>query len=197
MYYKIGSNAPITFEIPEDLAEIGSGGVSAISNDGVAVGYFETYVPMEGFVRYPAIYHSSLGSNPIYVKDFLLSHGIETTNFYGAASNISKGGKYISGFGNGVAFMATGWAISLGDTFSLATQESSFSKVSVYPNPAKDVLNVNAKNITEVEIFNLVGQKVYAGKSASSITISHLDKGVYVVKVTADGKTQTTKFIKQ
>ncbi len=69
--------------------------------------------------------------------------------------------------------------------------------VSIYPNPVENQLNISSKEeIKSVEIFNLSGQKVGSMKG-SSVKVSHLPKGTYVVKVaTTSGKINTQKFIK-
>lgn len=70
--------------------------------------------------------------------------------------------------------------------------------ISVYPNPAENQLNIVSKEeIKSVEIFNLSGQKVGSMKG-SSVNVSHLSKGTYVVKVaTTSGKINTQKFVKK
>jgi len=73
--------------------------------------------------------------------------------------------------------------------------------VSIYPIPAKDVLNVNlefVKNATSVEIFNVVGQKlksvaVQDGSKVTIIPVSDLKKGVYFVRVYSNGQNVITK----
>lgn len=72
---------------------------------------------------------------------------------------------------------------------------------SAYPNPASNNLNVSAsKNIDNVEIFNLIGQKVLTvnpNKNSASINISTLNSGVYIVKTTIEGIKGSYKFVKQ
>ncbi|MFC2107437.1 T9SS type A sorting domain-containing protein [Bacteroidota bacterium] len=64
--------------------------------------------------------------------------------------------------------------------------------IAVYPNPAKDVLNIeSAKEITFVTILNNVGQVVYNNKVVNdnviTINTSAYEAGVYMVKIeTAD-----------
>lgn len=69
------------------------------------------------------------------------------------------------------------------------------------PNPAKNVLNLNAsKTISEIEVFNVMGQKVltkFINTLSGSVNISKLDKGVYLMNVTIDGNVGTYRFIKE
>ncbi len=71
----------------------------------------------------------------------------------------------------------------------------------VYPNPVKDILNISfSQNITNVEVYNLLGQKVVTkavNTNQGQVDMSHLAAGTYLVKVTADNQTKTIKVIKQ
>ncbi|WP_261511873.1 T9SS type A sorting domain-containing protein [Chryseobacterium paludis] len=72
--------------------------------------------------------------------------------------------------------------------------------ISIYPNPAQDVINIKlVKNTSKlkVTIYNTTGQLVSTSENKTSIDISGLTKGVYLLKV--DQKNATTiikKFIK-
>ena len=70
-----------------------------------------------------------------------------------------------------------------------------------YPNPVKDVLNLSYdQNITNVAVFNTLGQKVIDNTinvAATQVDMSNLSSGSYLVKVTSDNQTKTIKVIKQ
>lgn len=65
----------------------------------------------------------------------------------------------------------------------------------VYPNPATSVITVNTNTNEEVlvEMFNLVGQKVYSEKVVNStkINVANMNAGVYMLKV----NNHTTKVV--
>lgn len=73
--------------------------------------------------------------------------------------------------------------------------------VSVYPIPAKDILNVNfdgVKNVNSVAVYNVVGQKlktynVYAGSKTVAIPVADMKKGVYFLRVYSNSKEAITK----
>jgi hypothetical protein len=71
---------------------------------------------------------------------------------------------------------------------------------SYYPNPVSGVLNIGySKNITGVEVYNLVGQKVFAQQVNSTnvqIDLQALAAGSYLVKVTTDTAATTFKVLK-
>ena len=63
------------------------------------------------------------------------------------------------------------------------------NEVSVYPNPAKEVVNIlndNNLNITNVEIIDLVGRTVLNTEKAENINIAELSEGQYFVKITGE-----------
>lgn len=69
--------------------------------------------------------------------------------------------------------------------------------VSVYPNPAKDVLNVKAENLNSVMIYNSIGQKVYEqtfNVNETTIDMSGLEAGIYMVRIVANGNEMTQKI---
>ncbi|WP_379968637.1 T9SS type A sorting domain-containing protein [Epilithonimonas sp. UC225_85] len=83
---------------------------------------------------------------------------------------------------------------------SLAVDESSLAanKVTIYPNPVKDVLSfTNADKIKSVRIFDAAGKQLPVQKSVSNLNVSTLVKGVYFVEVEKlDGTVAYEKFIK-
>lgn len=83
----------------------------------------------------------------------------------------------------------------------LGTSENVLEDFKFYPNPVKDELNLSAKTIIEeVNIYNLLGQVVFAAKMNSSnkaINISSLSKGVYVMCVTSEGNTANYRILKE
>lgn len=69
------------------------------------------------------------------------------------------------------------------------------------PNPANNVLNIKTtKAISGIDIFNVMGQQV-SSKSInalnSTLDISALNKGIYVMNVTIDGNIGSYRFIKE
>ena len=69
--------------------------------------------------------------------------------------------------------------------------------LTVYPNPATDVLYLNdlLGETVDYTIFNALGQKVKAGSSDGSIRVAELDKGIYILRVDGDKHFETAKFV--
>lgn len=73
------------------------------------------------------------------------------------------------------------------------------SAISIYPNPNNGIFNISnpESNVMVVEIFNVIGEKVYSKTSADSlmnINLNDQSKGIYLVKITVNGVTTTTKI---
>ncbi|WP_026716568.1 T9SS type A sorting domain-containing protein [Flavobacterium gelidilacus] len=71
----------------------------------------------------------------------------------------------------------------------------------LYPNPVKDVLNIQSKDrtpINSIEIYNTLGQIVLAvPNTISTVDVSTLQSGNYFIKVNTDLGVSNTKFIKE
>jgi len=75
------------------------------------------------------------------------------------------------------------------------------SNVKVYPNPVNDILNISFEHgISSVSLYNLMGQEVFSksiNANETSIDVSNLAAGTYLVKVQVDNEVQTLKVIKK
>ncbi|MBR1774291.1 MAG: T9SS type A sorting domain-containing protein [Bacteroidales bacterium] len=69
----------------------------------------------------------------------------------------------------------------------------------VYPNPAKDIINISSsEQINEVEIINFAGQIVYSSKEKSknlTINTQNFEKGNYLVQIQTDKGLSTKKIV--
>lgn len=73
--------------------------------------------------------------------------------------------------------------------------EVSFPTVNVYPNPTKDILHVEAENITNIQVYNALGQLMTSTTNVD-IPVSSYSEGLYSVSVTfADGRVLTRKVM--
>ena len=75
------------------------------------------------------------------------------------------------------------------------------AETELYPNPTSGQFTIEGANIAKVEVFNLVGQKVYEVESAkfkveSSIDATNWNKGIYLVNIIdRNGAMQTKKLV--
>lgn len=90
--------------------------------------------------------------------------------------------------------------ISVGAASTLAVNDNAKinADIKVYPNPVKDVLNINAdKKLSGIEIFSLSGQLLKKiDEDVKQVNVSDLTKGAYLLKVKSDGKDQSFKIVK-
>lgn len=84
---------------------------------------------------------------------------------------------------------------------SLAVANFSTSQLSIYPNPTADFINIKTKNnqkISKVEIFDLSGRLIKTEmQNTNSIDVKSLNKGSYLLKVSSNEESVSSKFIKQ
>jgi len=82
---------------------------------------------------------------------------------------------------------------------------TSLSNVSVYPNPAKDNINLNftnenAENVS-YQVINVIGQNVrqqtipsVKGETTYNVNLSGIESGIYFIKLTVGSKTAVNKI---
>jgi len=78
------------------------------------------------------------------------------------------------------------------------------NNVSIYPNPANNMLNVSFANTVvnkaSVKIFSLIGSEVLSATTSEnnlSVDISNLAAGTYMVQITSDNVSITKKIVKE
>ena len=85
-------------------------------------------------------------------------------------------------------------------TVTAAADTFATNSFTMYPNPATQVLNLSsAGSIETVTVHNLLGQevmKVTPNANATTVNVSQLQNGIYVINAVIEGKVATQKFIK-
>jgi hypothetical protein len=78
------------------------------------------------------------------------------------------------------------------------SEKTSFINFQLYPNPATYEFSVSSRNgkNTTLKIFNLTGQQVYqaAFQTETKVNVAGFPAGMYLVKITSEGKTETQKL---
>lgn len=92
----------------------------------------------------------------------------------------------------------SGKTIIVTQNFILATGETKTIVTTLYPNPTSDILNIETKqNISKIEIYDLSGKLVKtANGKDKKVTVSHLNKGMYLIKLYTETGVINSKFIK-
>ena len=89
-------------------------------------------------------------------------------------------------------------------TYSTSTaslKNNPISGFATYPNPVSDgILNIStaSTSVKEVTIFNLLGKQVFSSSFSGvnkNIDVSSINAGMYILKVTEEGKMATKKLI--
>jgi glucose/arabinose dehydrogenase len=81
----------------------------------------------------------------------------------------------------------------------MGTDDVNQFHISLYPNPAVDVVNMNSnKEIQSVQIFSLEGKLILSlNENLNHINVSSLPQGVYLMKVNSEENTKIIKFTKK
>ncbi len=102
----------------------------------------------------------------------------------------------------------SGWATADGGEFvyalyceEMGTGDLNSFDFAYYPNPVKDMLNIESKKAVEsIDAFNLAGQKVISNikLTQGKVNLSSLTPGTYVFRVTLQGgQIETFKIVKK
>jgi hypothetical protein len=86
-------------------------------------------------------------------------------------------------------------------TVGVGVDEFAKAGIKMYPNPAKNYLNVTGlKDNAVVKVINAAGQQVSvqnATTNAMRINVQSLSKGMYMLRVETDGKVLSSRFVKE
>lgn len=82
---------------------------------------------------------------------------------------------------------------------TLSTKDHSAFEFGMYPNPVKDMLNINTQEaLQKIEVADLLGRTVLIKEHVNkSVNFSSLNRGVYVLKLTSEKGISTKKIIKE
>ena len=113
------------------------------------------------------------------------------------ANNHKVNDPWPTGWGNGGFDLD---AVGVIHQQTVGIDELELTNVSVYPNPATNVLYVNLSSINySLEVINLIGEvvlKVENKSNTTSLELSNLKSGVYYLKISSEGKQKQMKFVK-
>lgn len=79
---------------------------------------------------------------------------------------------------------------------SLNTPSFEKNKISIYPNPVADILYFDTTGpVDKIMIFDMSGRTVLEENYLNSVSVSHLQKGSYILKIFTDRVVQTEKIL--
>jgi hypothetical protein len=94
--------------------------------------------------------------------------------------------------------------LRLGATWSSVTSaalgvaQNQIEGLKIYPNPVTNgtfYINTNADSTKEVVVYDVLGKQVIKTSTTNAVNVTNLKGGVYIVKITEDGKTATRKLV--
>ena len=81
---------------------------------------------------------------------------------------------------------------------SLSVSENAIAGLNVYPNPTTGIFYVETalNGVKNITVYDILGKQVLnTTTSSTEINAANLNSGLYIVKITEDGKTATKKLI--
>ncbi|MCF6180942.1 T9SS type A sorting domain-containing protein [Lutibacter sp.] len=150
-----------------------------------------------------ANYNKDVGNNDEYITE--VGHLITTAGTYYYASRVqldngdykyggynASGGGFWDGINNVSGVLTVNSALGIDD--------QKIEGFNFKPNPIKDKIDLSYKTpILNVEIYNLLGQKVFSAKpnaEEANLNISTLKTGIYILKIKVKDKQGSYKIIK-
>lgn len=108
---------------------------------------------------------------------------------------------YYFGFGNVTAPVVNNAALRIDNIrftkSNLAVSDIAKPKIQVYPNPVKDILNIETtEKIDIIEVYNAEGRLVNVATQTKTVDFSKNEKGIYIVKIHTKAGVETQKIIK-
>ena len=82
---------------------------------------------------------------------------------------------------------------------TLGVEENEGDNIIVYPNPSKNVFNVEGEGLRKVEIVNAYGQLIFTKEIAGDylqIDLGNRSAGVYMLRVVTEKGIKTQQIIK-
>ncbi|WP_179218068.1 DUF5689 domain-containing protein [Dokdonia pacifica] len=80
---------------------------------------------------------------------------------------------------------------------TLSIEENNIDGLSIYPNPAQDVVTITTVSNTqkEVSVFDITGKLVLRTTTLNTINVQTLETGIYLMTITENDATATAKLI--
>ncbi len=78
-----------------------------------------------------------------------------------------------------------------------AINSVSMANISIYPNPAQNMIRVNGASINSLEVMDLTGRKVLRNEGVNTIDLSGLNNGVYMLRINANEGVAVRKIVKK
>lgn len=90
------------------------------------------------------------------------------------------------------------YTTSVQNVLAISEVTSNKNDMSIYPNPVKDILNIQSKDeVTKAEIYDAAGRIINTtGVTNNAVDVSELSNGNYIIRIFTKNKSLMLKFIK-
>lgn len=129
-------------------------------------------------------------------EEYIQTFTVDISNYIGV-ENVAFKLKYISDLGGYI--IIDGFRIN---DYPVSIDENEYSSmVNIYPNPAKDKINITSgnENISNIKVFNILGQLVYSNSfhniNQAMIQVSDWTKGQYFFNIQTDKRNIKKKIL--
>lgn len=99
-------------------------------------------------------------------------------------------------------YVAGNWGAEESGNFGsdgiLGTNDISIDNITLYPNPAQDILYINNAEEADIQVFDILGKSILSKDRISmneGIQVDHFPAGAYFLKISKNGNTTTKKFL--
>lgn len=80
----------------------------------------------------------------------------------------------------------------------LSVESNEEQQLMVFPNPVKDMVSIEGRNVAEIEVYNVLGAKVKSFTNTNRINVEDMPKGVYLLRIAdSEGNFFLEKIIKE
>ncbi|ANW95298.1 hypothetical protein AXE80_02905 [Wenyingzhuangia fucanilytica] len=173
-----------------------------VADQYTAVAWF--YITGTGITEGSGTFRMTLENSRI--ADFNLT-GLPINTWTKVEVNFSTTHDAGTGFWSNINFISTPTVgsivyvdnISFVPAATLSVEKNTLEDVAVYPNPTKETLSINSPAGSNIVIYNLLGATVKSINNANAlqdVSVSNLKSGMYMVRVTNNGKVYQDKIIK-
>lgn len=142
-----------------------------------------TQFSLEDDYDYLYIYNGADASFP----EFNDGEGFTGTDSPGTITSTAADGSLTFKFFSDQGVTASGWNAAISCQQSLGIQANEYLDFSYYPNPTQNTVTLKSNtNITEIEVFNIEGRKLFSQKLEtleSSVDLAAFASGTYFFKV--------------
>lgn len=164
---------------------------------------FDYFVANEGYPEIFGVYVIPQGQTYQNAVEVVAPQTVDNTDPMEQVVDLSAYANQTVRIGIHVTSEADDWYIAF-DNFVVeqtnGVEENEASSVRVFPNPATNMINVEAQGYEQYQLVNMLGQTVSSNSlnnGTAQINVSNLSNGVYFVRLINGNNVETIKVVKK